>query len=166
MHDVSPPPEELGSLVVNAVESIIGNSVLDADLNVPICRAVSTAAAEIPYPIFRAAITDTNNIAIIISLGDDDDDDDLPPPLLPYDDDDDDDWKKHYDPRYQARDGFDAGPSARVPFTGHSQEDTDRMFLIMFDINSSNTTLLINKIASILFSSYFYPVVQIKGKNN
>ena len=131
-HDVSPPPEELGSLVVNAVQSIIGNSVLDADLNVPICRAVSTAA-EIPYPIFRAAINDTNNIAIIISLGDDDDDD-LPPPLLPYDDDDDDDWKKRYDPRYQARDGFDAGPSARVPFTGHTQEDTDRMFL-MFDIN-------------------------------
>jgi len=126
VHDVSPPPEELGSLVVNAVQSI----VLDADLNVPICRAVSTAA-EIPYPIFRAAITDTNNIAIIISLGDDDDD--LPPPLLPYDDDD--DWKKRYDPRYQARDGLDAGPSARVPFTGHTQEDTDRMFLIMFDIN-------------------------------
>ena len=118
-HDVSPPPEELGSLVVNAVQSIIGNSVLDADLNVPICRAVSTAA-------------DTNNIAIFTSLGDDDDD--LPPPLLPYDDDDDDDWKKRYDPRYQARDGFDAGPSARVPFTGHTQEDTDRMFL-MFDIN-------------------------------
>ena len=133
VHDVSPLPEELGSLVVNAVESIIGNSVLDADLNVPICRAVSTAV-ENPYPIFRAAITDTNNIAIIISLGDDDDDD-LPPPLLPYDDDDDDDWKKRYDPRYQARDGLDAGPSARVPFTGHTQEDTDRMFLIMFDIN-------------------------------
>ena len=130
MDAVSPPLEELGSLA-NAVHSIIGNSISDVDLNVPIFRAVSTAA-EIPYPIFRAAITDTNNIAIIIFLGDDDDD--LPPPLLPYDDDDDDDWKKRYDPRYQARDGFSGSPHAGVPFTGHTQGDTDRMFL-MFDIN-------------------------------
>ena len=119
---VSPPPEELGSLV-NAVHIIIGNSISDVDLNVPIFRAVSTAA-EIPHPI-------TNNIAITVSI---DDDDDLPPPLLPYDEDNDDDWKKRYDPRYQARDGFSGSPHAGVPFTGHTQGDTDRMFL-MFDIN-------------------------------
>ena len=119
---VSPPPEELGSLV-NAVHIIIGNSISDVDLNVPIFRAVSTAA-EIPHPI-------TNNIAITVSI---DDGDDLPPPLLPYDEDNDDDWKKCYDPRYQARDGFSGSPHARVPFTGHTQGDTDRTFL-MFDIN-------------------------------
>ena len=119
---VSPPLEELGSLA-NAVHSIIGNSISDVDLNVPIFRAVSTAA-EIPHPF-------TNNIAITVSI---DDDDDLPPPLLPYDEDNDDDWKKRYDPRYQARDGFSGSPHAGVPFTGHTQGDTDRMFL-MFDIN-------------------------------
>ena len=119
---VSPPPEELGSLV-NAVHIIIGNSISNVDLNVPIFRSVSTAA-EIPHPI-------TNNIAITVSI---DDGDDLPPPLLPYDEDNDDDWKKRYDPRYQARDGFSGSPHARVPFTGHTQGDTDRMFL-MFDIN-------------------------------
>ena len=118
---VSPPLEELGSLA-NAVHSIIGNSISDVDLNVPIFRAVSTAA-EIPHPF-------TNNIAITVSI----DDDDLPPPLLPYDEDNDDDWKKRYDPRYQARDGFSGSPHAGVPFTGHTQGDTDRMFL-MFDIN-------------------------------
>ena len=116
------PPEELGGSLANAVHSIIGNSTSDVDLNVPIFRAVSTAA-EIPHPI-------TNNIAITLSI---DDDDDLPPPLLPYDEGNDDDWKKHYDPRYQARDGF-SGSHARYPFTGHTQGDTDRMFL-MFDIN-------------------------------
>ena len=119
---VSPPLEELGSLA-NAVHSIIGNSISDVDLNVPIFRAVSTAA-EIPHPF-------TNNIAITVSI---DDNDDLPPPLLPYDEDNDDDWKKRYDPRYQARDGFSGSPHAGVPFTGHTQGDTDRMFL-MFDIN-------------------------------
>ena len=118
---VSPPLEELGSLA-NAVHSIIGNSISDVDLNVPIFRAVSTAA-EIPHPF-------TNNIAITVSI----DDDDLPPPLLPYDEDNDDDWKKCYDPRYQARDGFSGSPHAPVPFTGHTQGDTDRTFL-MFDIN-------------------------------
>ncbi len=101
---VSPPPKELGSLV-NAVHIIIGNSFSDVDLNVPIFRAVSTAAA-IPHPI-------TNNIAITVSI---DDGDDLPPPHLPYDKENDDDWKKRYDPRYQAWDGFPGSPHARDSF--------------------------------------------------